>query len=297
MALTDNIKDFFKRPLLGRRQAENWPFVAGKYHVLDDTAPVIVVLPNHEELADDLAAMSIRGLCMISPICRNASDVEKLIRNIESNLAVHGVVLAGGDGRDYPAMEALGAILSGAETSTEKAAALAHSVRGKLKTLDLAALQKRVKVDNQMGRGEVDKIVARINKLGSEGIRPNTGFIIQGGESDTGIERVIAAKNTAYELKKDKAGSFVIRTDKKSIVVEHHNLKNELLRVIEGVTARDLCITIIRNGWVSRLDHVAYLGRELTLAEMAIKQDLPYVQSPMRDIEQDETSPDTKKAQ
>jgi hypothetical protein len=33
---------------------------------------------------------------------------------------------------------------------------------------------------------------------------------------------------------------------------------------------------LIRNGWVSRLDHAAYLGRELALAEIAVQQGVPY---------------------
>ncbi len=299
MALTDTIKGFLKRPIAVRRKAEQWPFIAGNYRVLDDTAPVVVVLPNNESLAADLAALSIRSLCMVSPVCRSTSDIEKLIRNVDANLAIHCVVLAGGESSAHPAMEALAAVLGSKLEKSDKAAALEHKVKGKLKTLDLAALQKRVIVENMLGCTDIDKIIARVNKLGSEGIRPNTGFVVQGGASASGVERVIAPKNTAYDVQKDKAGSFTIRTEKKSIIIEHRNLKGELLREIEGTTARGLCITLIRNGWVSRLDHVAYLGRELTLAELALQQGQPYVQSTLSRAERDKdtASPETKKPQ
>jgi hypothetical protein len=42
---------------------------------------------------------------------------------------------------------------------------------------------------------------------------------------------------------------------------------------------------LIRNGWVSRLDHAAYLGRELTLAEIAVQQGVAYERT------DDETAP------
>ena len=87
---------------------------------------------------------------------------------------------------------------------------------------------------------------------------------------------MIAPISISHEYQDDKAGRYIIGTDKKSIVVEHYNSKGELLRLIQGATARDICIMLIRNGWVSRLDHAAYLGRELMLAEFAIQQDLPY---------------------
>jgi tetrahydromethanopterin S-methyltransferase subunit A len=54
--------------------------------------------------------------------------------------------------------------------------------------------------------------------------------------------------------------------------------ENRLLRVIEGKTARDVCLALIRNGWVSKLDHAAYLGRELARAELALRSGRPFTQ-------------------
>ncbi len=51
-----------------------------------------------------------------------------------------------------------------------------------------------------------------------------------------------------------------------------------MLRIIEGKTARDICLTLIRNGWISRLDHAAYLGRELARAEAALIAGRPFTQ-------------------
>jgi tetrahydromethanopterin S-methyltransferase subunit A len=279
VALTDSLKDFFHRRVAGNRGLEKWPFVSGNYLVIDDTAPIVIVMPDNNELAEDLAALSIRDLCMICPACRNASDIEKLIRNVESNLAIHSIVLANGEQQTYPAMEALCAIFGSDEECSEKAASLVHAVRGRLGPLDIDSLQDRVKVVDMLGYVDIDKIIAGVNKLGSEAVRSNAGFRVQDAHSDTGIERVIAPSSIPTDLQPDKAGSYFIRTHKRSIAVEHHNSKGELLRIIEGTTARDICTTLIRNGWVSKLDHAAYLGCELTRAEVALREGTPYEQA------------------
>ncbi len=78
----------------------------------------------------------------------------------------------------------------------------------------------------------------------------------------------------------DKAGYFVILPvpGQGVITVEHYGYDNSLLRVIEGDTARGLYKTIVANGWVSELSHAAYLGRELTKAELSLRLGFPYLQ-------------------
>lgn len=262
---------------LGRGDAKTWPYIPGKYKVVDPIAPVVVVLGDAEALAEDLVQLAARGLCMVSPYCRNATDAEKLVRNVSANLSVQYIVLAGENGDKQPTMDALAAILSDRRPS-DAASAVAETLRAKLKDLELAALHRQIKPVEMLGCTDVDRILAKVSELAADASRPNTGFRVPDGDGDSGVERVIAATQITYEPQADKAGGYVIRLDGAQIVVEHYNSKRELLRTIEGKTARDLCITLIRNGWVSKLDHAAYLGRELTLAEIALQAGLPYRQ-------------------
>jgi tetrahydromethanopterin S-methyltransferase subunit A len=287
VALTAGLKSFLKRHLALTSGPKKWPFVWGRYFVVDETAPVIVVMPDNEALAQDLAALSVRELCMVSASCRNTSDVEKLIRNLDGNLSVHCVLLAGGDDKPHAGFDALSKLLGGSVELTDKAAALAHAVRGKLKDLNFEALQKRVRIVDMRTCVDVDKIISAVNRYGAEQIAPNTGFVVQGHDTTIGVERVIAPTNISYDLQIDKAGEYVVRAEKKSILVEHYNSKGELLRIVEGTTARDVCLTLIRNGWVSRLDHAAYLGRELTLAETAMHNGERYEQNLSSSAEQE----------
>lgn len=89
----------------------------------------------------------------------------------------------------------------------------------------------------------------------------------------------------AYEkdpnaVKLDPAGYFVIlpKAEGNTILVEHYSYGNQLLRIIQGSDARNIYWTIIENGWVTELSHSAYLGKELTKAEMSMTYGFKYVQ-------------------
>ncbi len=87
-------------------------------------------------------------------------------------------------------------------------------------------------------------------------------------------EKVIEAKG--YEKwNLDPAGSFrleitdtCIRNGKPEYgkIIAHHNEIS-----ITGITGKEVLDTIIKLGLISRIDHAAYLGRELMKAELAIK--------------------------
>ena len=60
--------------------------------------------------------------------------------------------------------------------------------------------------------------------------------------------------------------------------LEHYAYTGVLTTIIEGRTAAELYMTAIDCKLVSRLDHAAYLGRELARAEHALASGEPYVQ-------------------
>ncbi len=105
------------------------------------------------------------------------------------------------------------------------------------------------------------------------------------------VEEIEAEENEEMEF--DESGFFVI-TVKDEIVVEHYlnvqkegKLKvetGELNKLIRGTSAKGICDTLVREGLVSRLDHAAYLGRELQKAEMALKHGLEYEQCEHLDL-------------
>ena len=90
---------------------------------------------------------------------------------------------------------------------------------------------------------------------------------------------IIQAKEPS-KIQLDKAGYFVVlpQADKGTILIEHYGYDDKLLHTIEGKDARSLYWTVIENNWVTRLSHSAYLGKELTKAELSLKYGFKYIQ-------------------
>jgi tetrahydromethanopterin S-methyltransferase subunit A len=89
---------------------------------------------------------------------------------------------------------------------------------------------------------------------------------------------LVATSPLSDHIKLDKGGYFVINIQNGVIVVEHYDYKERLLHVIEGKDARALYWTLIDKGWVTKLDHAAYLGKELARAEFSIEHGVDFEQ-------------------
>ncbi|WP_371803512.1 DUF561 domain-containing protein [Candidatus Lokiarchaeum ossiferum] len=81
----------------------------------------------------------------------------------------------------------------------------------------------------------------------------------------------------------DPNGFFKIYLDEleKKIIVSHHIFNNNQITgtdVFSGVNAEAICKEMIKQNLISRLDHAAYLGRELARAELALQKGSKYIQ-------------------
>lgn len=282
MTLFSKISDAVKSRF-GGRSADNtqWPFVRGSYYVADSTAAVVVITLGSDKLARDLAALGTRGLCMTCPLAGSRGDIERLAHTLITNLSIQHLLCVGDDTKDSVALMGLKALFTeGGDFDGALHAAGRSKMR--LTVADVAALRKQVQYTDMHGCVELDKIVARVTQLSSNAKRGTTGFVAPNGNGkgkDVDAEnRVIAADNLTHELVEDKGGYFRISVDGQRLVAEHFNGKDERLRIIEGRSARSIYLTLIRNGWVSRLDHAAYLGSELTRAETALRNGTGYSQ-------------------
>ncbi|MFP3910113.1 MAG: dihydropteroate synthase-like protein [Archaeoglobaceae archaeon] len=74
------------------------------------------------------------------------------------------------------------------------------------------------------------------------------------------------------EFHRDPCGDFRIWTHNGKIVCRHDRL------TVVGDDAKSISDTVVENKLISRLDHAAYLGRELKKAEIALKLNKNYVQ-------------------
>jgi tetrahydromethanopterin S-methyltransferase subunit A len=272
VGIAEKLGGFFSL-LAGSQNATEWPFVNGRFKVVNAGAPVVVAT-GRSGMAEELAHLAPNGLCMTYPLSSNVDDVATLIDTLKSNRAIQSLIVTG-DGAECAALYAL---CSGATDVDGDVAGIVTAARARVDTDVLATLCKRLQIVDLLGATEIDTIATAVSEMASAAKRPQTGFVAPKDGSADSVERVIAATNITHDPTPDKAGRFRIAVKDKSIIVEHFGQKDKLLRIVEGSGARDIYLTLIRNGWVSKLDHAAYLGAELIRAEQALRARQPYTQ-------------------
>jgi dihydropteroate synthase-like protein len=96
---------------------------------------------------------------------------------------------------------------------------------------------------------------------------------------DNTISAHKAFREPKYEP--DGTGWFKVQInrDKKEIeALFHHDGDDRPIAIVTGSEATEIYQTIIREKMIGKLDHAAYLGRELAKAEIALRLDRSYVQ-------------------
>jgi tetrahydromethanopterin S-methyltransferase subunit A len=89
-----------------------------------------------------------------------------------------------------------------------------------------------------------------------------------------------ASYHSRKEWKMDPAGFFTIKPfpEEKLVRVRYYNACHKLQTLVEGKSAEKIVQTLVRERFVSTLQHAAYLGFEIMKAEIAMKKNIPYVQ-------------------
>jgi len=102
------------------------------------------------------------------------------------------------------------------------------------------------------------------------------------GDYDLGIEACARIVEAEIEVDPgmDDLGWFMVLVDREEdkIVAAHFRETGDPSTIIKGKTAREVYQTIIREGLIGKFDHAAYLGKELTKAELALRLGRSYVQ-------------------
>ena len=100
-------------------------------------------------------------------------------------------------------------------------------------------------------------------------------------------KRLIAKYHKIKDWKMDPKGYFLIAVDKKKKIIQVGYCKftrlgnssiNDMIAVIKGKTAIEIVNTLIREQFISTLQHAADMGIELQKAELSLKYNLKYIQ-------------------
>ena len=100
-------------------------------------------------------------------------------------------------------------------------------------------------------------------------------------------KRLIAKYHRIKDWRMDPKGYFLIEVDKKKKIIQVGYCKftklgnapiNDMVAVIKGKTAIEIVNTLIREKFISTLQHAGDMGIELHKAEMSLKYGFKYIQ-------------------
>jgi tetrahydromethanopterin S-methyltransferase subunit A len=259
-------------------ERHGWPPLPGDYHVLRYRAPVAICTLNSADLARRIADRQPNGVALVGTLHTENLGIERIIRNVLTNPDIRFLVLCGED-----TQQAIGhlpgqslASLFGEGLDERGRITGARGKRPVLKNLSreqVAAFLRQIELVSLIGEERDTMILDAARKAAASDREP-----FDGAPADAGIETVPAAE--PQRLVSDPAGFFVVYPDapKLRLVVEHYTTAGVLDCVIEGSTPAAVAGAAIERDLLGRLDHAAYLGRELARAERSLATGEPYVQ-------------------
>jgi tetrahydromethanopterin S-methyltransferase subunit A len=274
----EHLVDFEPCPTERVETRPGWPPLPGSYTVLRYRAPVAVCTLTDGELATALARGAGPEVSIIGTLQTENLGIERLITNALANPNIRFLIVCGAESR-----QAIGHLPG------QSLVALAHrglddrsrivSARGKrpvLRNLNWNAVEhfrRTVEVVDLVGNAEAAGIMHAVDDCAARNPGPTEPF----------KEQQVVQPLAGYlppRMTSDPAGYFVVYVDRSRhlLSLEHYRTDGVLDTVIEGRTAAELYVPAIEKELVSRLDHAAYVGRELARAERALLTGDPYVQ-------------------
>lgn len=256
-----------------------WPPLPGDCRVLRFEAPVAVCTLNSDPLVEELAGTEAAELSIVGSLHTENLGIERLIRNILSNPHIRFLIVCGEDTRQaighLPGQSLVSLMQHGVN---EKMRILnAQGKRPLLKNLSvehIAAFRRQVELIDAIGESNKDAILG----LALQAARRNPGPF--GDPMPNTATMPIEPAREPQRLVLDPQGYFVVYPHHagRRLMLEHYTNQGVLDRVFEAQTPVALYATVIEAGLISRLDHAAYLGRELARAEESLRTGQPYVQ-------------------
>jgi tetrahydromethanopterin S-methyltransferase subunit A len=258
---------------------DGWPPLPGDYRVVRFQAPVAVCTLNADQLIHDLADTGIEGLSAVGSLHTENLGIEHLIRNVLANPNIRSLIICGEDTRKaighLPGQSLISLIHHGVDD--KKRIIDAKGKRPLLKNLNkthIEAFRRQVRLIECVGETDIAKLLGLITEAAANDPGP-----FEGAPDDV-IPLVIETVGEPERLVLDPAGYFVVFPDRVQdrLVLEHYSNKGVLSRMFAAASPSAIYAAVTEAGLISRLDHAAYLGRELARAEHALKTGEDYVQ-------------------
>lgn len=253
-----------------------WPVEQGEYIIGNKASPVAISTLGSDELPEVIyRELGIGSFAIVGKTHTENIGIEKVIKNTITNPYIRFLILCGKDTRGHMAGQSL-LSLSNEGVNHEKRITGSRGQRPVLKNLEFLEIEhfrKQVDVIDLIGTEDIKRIAEEINLCKEK----NPGR----------FDRTIAIKKKPLieaqkpeKLILDPSGFFIIfpKKEEGKIYLEHYKTDGTLSEIIHGEDPALIASTAIERGLVSRLDHAAYLGRELEKAYLSMIYGFRYVQ-------------------
>ncbi len=257
---------------------DGWPPFPGSYTLRRYQAPVAICALTDDTLSQVLARDGGAEVGITGTLQTENLGIERLIQNVIANPYIRFLILCGPDSRQaighLPAQSLLALARQGLD---ERGRIIgAQGKRPVIRNLDRAAVEhfrETVEVVDMVGVTDIGLILELARSCASRNPGPSAPFA---------SSRVITP-TPGYlpeHMTSDPAGYVVVYVDRQRtcLYLEHYRNDGVLDAIVEGRTAAEVYIPVIERAWISRLDHAAYLGRELARAESALRTGDTYIQ-------------------
>ena len=254
----------------------SWPIEQGEYIIGNQTSPVAITTLGSDDLPEVLAQrLGSNAFVLIGKTHTENIGIEKIVKNTISNPNIRFIILCGKDTRGHMAGQSLLSLVQNGVNQGKRIIG-SKGQRPVLKNVtfpEIQHLREQVTIVDLIGTEDHDRIETEIK--GS--IERNPGIF----EKSLDVKRapVIQAKKTV-KLILDPSGFFIIypKKDEDRIYLEHYRADGMVNEIIFGEDPISIATTAIERGLVSKLDHAAYLGRELEKAYLSMLHGFLYVQ-------------------
>lgn len=262
-------------PLL--KSQDSWPVVEGDYILGKRDSRIAVCTLSDTDLPYELETAGFMDeIALTGPLSTENLGIEKVVRNVVSNPAIGYLILCGKDSRGHKAGQALHSLKANgvSEDGNIVGAVGPRPILKNISRAEIEAFRANIDVIDEIGTTDIKRLQAIIEQCaGKSKDKP----LLVPPKSPT-TKMIVAEPSKEWEP--DSEGFFVILKDdvSGSIFCEHYTTENVRNEVIKGTDAVSIYKTAIRRGLLSRLDHAAYLGKELERAEISLKLGEKYVQ-------------------
>ena len=259
-------------------EREGWPPLPGSYTTLRYQAPVAVCTLTNETLAAEITENGLEELAVVGTLQTENLGIERLILNTLANPNIRFLVLCGPDSQEAVGHLPGQSLVALAQSGVDERMRIigAKGKRPRLRNITPETVEhfrRAVEVLDLVEEEQVAAVRAAVTEAASRNPGP---------AEPSAPARVVPhlAGYVPERMVSDPAGYFVVYPDRARarLSLEHYRNDGVIDLVIEGKTAAEIYSAAIDKELLSRLDHAAYLGRELARAERALETGDAYVQ-------------------